>query len=162
MPSPMWYQNTLWPNYNGAAMTIPKRLVYLILLASLAINLPTAAREFRLFRTETDLVSQISTRLAPAISQLPGYGEIGYQFDPRAQPDGSTEGTLYSVRPLPNHDTLVNFTIVQFALAPRILVNSPDRQQVIGCFNEPVPEWEGAQLQVKEFGNGICLIQRGK
>jgi hypothetical protein len=143
-------------------MTIPKRLVYLILLALLAINLPLAAREFRLFRTETDLVSLIDTRLAPVISQLPAYGEIGYQFDPRAQPDGSTAGTLYSVRPMPNHDTLVNFTIVQFALAPRILVNSTDCPQVVGCFNEPMPKLGNSRLPVKDFGNGICLIQKGK
>lgn len=150
---------------------IPKRLVYLILLMVLALNLPGAAREFRLFRTEQDTVSQISSHVAPLIAELPPYGEIGFQFDPRAQPDGTNEGTLYSVRPLPTHDILVDFTIIQYALAPRILINSTDYPQVIGCFSEPLPDFQdlksfknlkNPKTQLKHCTGGICLIQKGK
>lgn len=141
---------------------IPKRLVYLMLVMVLALNLPATAREFRLFRSEVDLVTLISDRLAPVIGKLPPYGEIGFQFDPRAQSDGTTAGTLYSVRPLPNHDTLVNFTIIQYALAPRILVNSTDYPHVIGCFNQPLPKLPDPRLKVQDYGGGVCLIQKGK
>lgn len=102
-------------------------------------------------------------RLAPAMAILPPFGPVGYMCDPREKPDGTADNTLYATNALPNHDALVEFTIWQYVLAPRILVNTTEIEPIIGNFHLPLPSLDGKGLRIEaKYPGGLCVLKKDK
>lgn len=80
---------------------------------------------------------------------LPARGVVGYVAEPKGKE--IVHGGDYYRR----------FHLAQYALAPVIVVDSPDRPLVIGNFasGTPPPHSSGLVL-VRDYGNGVMLLRR--
>lgn len=94
-------------------------------------------------------IDQYLTRFVEIRSALPGRGVVGYVADPRGK-DMLHGGDYYR-----------KFHLAQYALAPLIMVDSPDRDLVIGNFTPRArpPQLPGMTL-VRDYGNGVMLFRR--
>lgn len=140
-----------------------RRLFYLLLIGLLVLNLPSIAREFRVFRTEKDLVTACADKFAPLTLTLPAYGTYGYMSDPREMPDGMEHLISFPAHPFANHDSRVDFVIAQYVMVPRILVNTTEIEPIIGNFHLPLAplKGEGVALQ-KAYPGGLCLLKKDR
>jgi hypothetical protein len=95
-----------------------------------------------------DGVTEFDSRFVALRMMLPPKGVIGYITDPDT-PAADTNATA-------------EYHLAQYALAPIVVVNSPEHRFVIGNFHKGVSTGSlrdrGFQL-VREFGNGIVLLQ---
>lgn len=140
-----------------------RRLFYLLLIGLLVLNLPSLAREFRVFRTQKDLVTATAEKLAPLLASLPAYGTFGYMSDPREQPDGLEHLISFPKHPFANHDSRVDFVIAQYVMAPRILVHTSEYEPIIGNFHLPLPSLKGKNVVLdRAYSGGLCLLKKEK
>ncbi|MCA2968856.1 MAG: hypothetical protein INH43_10090 [Acidobacteriaceae bacterium] len=107
--------------------------------------------DFYARRPEVDGVTQFTARYAPVRAMLPEKGMIGYMADPGAGADELTAtAELY---------------LVQYALAPVIVVNSTDQRYFVTNFHTTVTTGsmadQGFRL-VREFGNGVAVFENEK
>jgi hypothetical protein len=89
------------------------------------------------------------TRFVEIRSALPARGVVGYLAEPKGK------------EILHGGDYYRKFHLAQYALAPVIIVDSPDRPLVIGNFasGTPPPPAPGLIL-VRDYGNGVMLFRR--
>ncbi len=95
-----------------------------------------------------DGVTEFNQRFAALRTMLPPRGIIGYMTDADAPP-GDT-------------NTVAEYHLTQYAVAPVLVVNSPDQRFVIGNFHRVVTAGSlrdrGFKV-IREFGNGIALLE---
>ena len=98
-----------------------------------------------------DGVTDFDRRFQALRTMLPAKGVIGYMTDPDTPPGDTNAQAEYH--------------LTQYALAPVIVVNSPEQHFVIGNFHRVVTTGSlrdrGYKL-VREFGNGIVLLENEK
>lgn len=89
------------------------------------------------------------TRFVEIRTALPARGVVGYLAEPKGK------------EILHGGDYYRKFHLAQYALAPVIIVDSPDRPLVIGNFasGTPPPAAPGLSL-VRDYGNGVMLFKR--
>lgn len=94
-------------------------------------------------------IDQYLTRFVEIRSALPARGVVGYVAEPRGK------------EMLHGGDYYRKFHLAQYALAPLIMVDSPDRDLVIGNFSTGTraPQLPGMTL-VRDYGNGVMLFRR--
>lgn len=115
---------------------------------------------FRLFTQTADVytqapavdgVTEFSGRLKALKEVLPPAGVIGYMTDP---------GT-----PVNSTDAVAEHHIIQYALAPIVVVPNTNQKFIVGNFHKAVSTGalrdQGFKL-VQEFGNGIALLENDK
>ena len=95
-------------------------------------------------------IDQYLTRFSGIRAALPTRGVVGYIAEAKGR------------EILHGGDYYRKFHLAQYALAPLIMVDSPDRDLVIGNFSigtrmSPLP---GLTL-VRDYGNGVMLFRRG-
>ena len=99
----------------------------------------------------TDGVTEFDRRFVALRGMLPPKGIIGYMTDPETPPGDTNAQAEYH--------------LTQYSLAPILVVNSPQQRFVIGNFHTTVTTGglrdRGFKL-VKEFGNGIVLLENEK
>lgn len=98
-----------------------------------------------------DGVTDFDRRFTALRAILPAKGIIGYLTDPDTPP-GDTNAQA-------------EYRLAQYALAPLLVVNSPNQKFVVGNFHRAVTTGSlrdrGYKL-VREFGNGIALLENEK
>lgn len=98
-----------------------------------------------------DGVTDFDARFAGLRAMLPAKGVIGYLTDPDTPPNDTNAQAEYH--------------LAQYALAPILVLRSPDQRFVVGNFHRAVTTGSlrdrGFKL-VKEFGNGIALLENEK
>ncbi|MBM3783560.1 MAG: hypothetical protein FJW30_04325 [Acidobacteria bacterium] len=98
-----------------------------------------------------DGVTEFTGRLAQLKAMLPASGVAGYMTDP---------GT-----PATDTNAQAEYHLVQYALAPVLVVYSTEQRYVIGNFHNRISTGslreQGFEL-VREFGNGIALFENAK
>ncbi|MBI2687540.1 MAG: hypothetical protein HYX27_14600 [Acidobacteria bacterium] len=98
-----------------------------------------------------DGVTDFDRRFQALRSMLPPKGIIGYMTDPDT--------------PANDTNAQAEYYLTQYALAPIVVVNSPDQRFVVGNFHNAVTTGSlrdrGFKL-VREFGNGIALLENEK
>lgn len=98
-----------------------------------------------------DGVTDFDRRFTALRSQLPPKGVIGYLTDPDTPPTDTNAQAEYH--------------LAQYALAPILVVNSPDQRYLVGNFHRTVTTGSlrdrGFKL-IREFGNGIVLLENEK
>lgn len=98
-----------------------------------------------------DGVTDFDTRFAGLRGMLPEKGVIGYMTDPDTPPTDT--------------NAQAEFHLTQYALAPILVLHSPEQRFVVGNFHRTVTTGSlrdrGFKL-VKEFGNGIALFENEK
>jgi hypothetical protein len=124
--------------------------IALISFLSLFANLRRSGEvaDFYARRPLIDGVSEFQSRMTELRAYLPPKGVIGYTPDFGMPPDDA--------------NAQAEFHLIQYALAPVIVVYSPNERYVIGNFHQKTAtaDLEKAGLKlVKEFGNGIALFQ---
>jgi hypothetical protein len=89
------------------------------------------------------------SRFGEIRTALPARGVVGYVAEPKGK------------EILHGGDYYRKFHLAQYALAPLIIVDSPDRPLVIGNFasGTPPPQSPGLSL-VRDYGNGVMLFRR--
>lgn len=94
-------------------------------------------------------VDQYLSRFGDIKTALPARGVVGYIAEPRG-------------KELHGGDYYRKFHLAQYALAPLILVDTPDRELVVGNFasGAHAPQLPGLTL-VQDYGNGVMLLRRG-
>jgi hypothetical protein len=107
--------------------------------------------DFYVRRPEVDGVTQFTSRYTPVRALLPEKGVIGYMTDPAAAADElNATAELY---------------LVQYALAPVVVVNSTDQRYIVTNFHTMVTTGsmadQGFKL-VREFGNGVAVFENQK
>jgi hypothetical protein len=95
-------------------------------------------------------IDQYLARFSGIKAALPARGVVGYLAEPRGK------------EMLHGGDYYRKFHLAQYALAPLIMVDSPDRDLVIGNFSigTRAPELPGMTL-VRDYGNGVMLLRQG-
>jgi hypothetical protein len=94
-------------------------------------------------------IDQYLTRFREIKAELPPRGVVGYIAEPTGR------------EMLHGGDYYRKFHLAQYALAPVIMVDSPDRELVIGNFSTGTrPPPPGLSL-VRDYGNGVVLFRRG-
>lgn len=95
-------------------------------------------------------IDQYLTRFGEIRTALPPRGVVGYIAEPRGR------------EILHGGDYYRKFHLAQYALAPLIMVDSPDRDLVIGNFSAgaSAPRLPGFSL-IRDYGNGVMLFKRG-
>jgi len=95
-------------------------------------------------------IDQYLTRFSEIRRALPPRGVVGYLAEPKGR------------EILHGGDYYRKFHLAQYALAPLIMVDSPDRDLVVGNFSAGarVPQVPGLTL-VRDYGNGVMLFRRG-
>jgi hypothetical protein len=104
--------------------------------------------EFQERNRDQFLISAQERTYAPLAAMLPADAEVGYLSD--AEPGSAAASSL--------------FLSAQYLLAPRLLVNSPDRPWVIGNFGRPgdfaaMGRARGLRLE-RDFGDGLILYRK--
>ena len=98
-----------------------------------------------------DGVTEFDSRFHQLRSLLPPTGMIGYITDPET--------------PAADTNAQAEFHLAQYALAPVIVVRSPEQRYVIGNFHKVVTAGSlrdrGFKV-VREFGRGIVLLENEK
>ncbi|MCX6607377.1 MAG: hypothetical protein NTV52_27855 [Acidobacteria bacterium] len=107
--------------------------------------------DFFVKRPAIDGVTQFTARYQPVRSLLPDKGVIGYMTDPAAAAD--------------EVNATAEFYLAQYALAPIVVVNSPNQRYVVTNFHVMVTTGsmadQGYKL-VREFGNGVAVFENQK
>lgn len=95
-------------------------------------------------------IDQYLARFSEIRAALPARGVVGYIAEPRGK------------EMLHGGDYYRKFHLAQYALAPLIMVDSPDRDLVIGNFSigTRAPQLPGMTL-ARDYGNGVMLFRRG-
>lgn len=95
-------------------------------------------------------IDQYLTRFGGIRAALPTRGVVGYISEPKGK------------EILHGGDYYRKFHLAQYALAPLIMVDSPEGDLVIGNFanGTRAPKLPGLTL-VQDFGNGVMLFRRG-
>ncbi len=93
-------------------------------------------------RRTADLVAQRSDlRFASLKAQLPSRGTVGYIGE--------------------SSDSVADYYLAQYALAPLVLDHSTNHPLVVGNFPVSTPGFPEGDLQlVQDFGDGVLLLQR--
>ncbi len=128
--------------------------------ATLLVSGVSLFSSFRLFTQTADVytkapavdgVTEYTGRLNALKAVLPATGVIGYMTDP---------GT-----PANNTDAVAEHHIIQYALAPLVVVPNANQKFVVGNFHKAIATGslrdQGFKL-VQEFGNGIALLENEK
>ncbi|MBM3752815.1 MAG: hypothetical protein FJW38_02395 [Acidobacteria bacterium] len=128
--------------------------------ATLLVAAVSLFSTFRLFMQTADAytqapaidgVTEYTERLKALKDALPPTGVIGYMTDP---------GT-----PANNTDAMAEHHIIQYALAPLVVVPNANQKYVVGNFHKTIATGslrdQGFKL-VREFGNGIALLENEK
>jgi len=98
-----------------------------------------------------DGVTEFDRRFVALRAMLPPKGIIGYLTDPGISPADTNAQAEYH--------------LAQYALAPVLVVNSPEQRFVVGNFHRTVTVGslrDRGFKTVKEFGNGIVLLENEK
>lgn len=107
--------------------------------------------DFFVKRPTVDGVPQFTARYQPVRALLPDSGVIGYMTDPAAAAD--------------EVNATAEFYLVQYALAPIVVVNSPNQRYLVSIFHVMVTTGsmadQGYKL-VREFGNGVTVFENQK
>jgi len=98
-----------------------------------------------------DNVTSFDKRFVELRAMLPAKGVIGYMTDAGKDSNATTADA--------------EFYLTQYALAPVIVLRSPDQKYVVGNFHQVVTTGSlrdrGFKL-VRQFGNGIALLENEK
>lgn len=99
-------------------------------------------------RWKPDPVTRVEERLRPAAAVLPRFGVIGYLSD---EDSYTTSG-------------MRRYYLTQYALAPRVVSRSTQKELVLGNFKEPSAAFElarqnGLRLE-RDFGGGLMIFRR--
>jgi len=107
--------------------------------------------DFFVKRPAVDGVTQFTARYQPVRSLLPDKGVIGYMTDPAAAAD--------------ELNATAEFYLVQYALAPIVVVNSPNQRFIVSNFHVMMTTGamadQGFKL-VREYGNGVAVFENQK
>jgi hypothetical protein len=107
--------------------------------------------DFYVKRPEIDGVTAFTTRYLPVRALLPAQGTIGYMTDPGTAADPVNASA--------------EFNLVQYALAPVLVVNSPQQRYIVTNFHTMVTTGsmadQGFKL-IREFGNGVAVFENEK
>jgi hypothetical protein len=98
-----------------------------------------------------DGVTEFDGRFAALRGMLPTKGVIGYMTDPETPPA--------------DVNAQAEFHLTQYALAPILVVNSPQQRFVVGNFHKVVTTGslrDRGFKTVREFGRGIVLLENEK
>jgi hypothetical protein len=132
-----------------AAFGFPLRVRAAALLVALLSVLSIAHLFlYELSPPPTHPVSVFDLRLKPLVRDLPAHGTVGYVSDEVAWVD--------------DRPSFWEFCYVQYALAPLIVVDSPEYSFVIGNFHKPPQADRMSQLKLtllKDYGNGVMLFR---
>jgi len=93
-------------------------------------------------------VSAFDSQFKPVLRDLPSHGTVGYVSDELTTGD--------------NRPSFWEFCYIQYALAPLIVVDSPEYPFVIGNFHKPPQANRMSQLKLtllKNYGNGVMLFR---
>lgn len=97
---------------------------------------------------DTDGITRFEARLSGLREHLPAHGVVGYIDDM-----GRTD-----------HEYVASFFLTQYTLSPLIVVDTPDREWVVGCFQDEGPPggsfFDHELTLVKDLSNGIKLFRR--
>ena len=129
-----------------------KAAVAVLILFALLSNLHWLLRgDFDPDFPRRDRISQYERRFEGLKKILPTHGVVGYLSHRQAQDIRFDAGTA-------------EFYLTQYALAPLIVIHSPERDLVIGNFGafrvDPEIFKDRDLTLIKDFGNGVMLFRR--
>jgi hypothetical protein len=101
-----------------------------------------------------DEISAYDHRFDGVKSLLPSRGVVGYVSDPLSPEAAAQPGDTTALR------HFRRYLLAQYALAPRLLVESTRPEFVIGNFARDIPPSDPGLQVVRDFGNGVVLYRR--
>jgi hypothetical protein len=137
-------------------------LMFLSMILVVSSNLFFLASTFRIHRQPLDTVSTVERRFQPVKSFLSDNDVITYVCDPRESKVPFPHSNVGD-EPMPNSTALLEYLMVQYAMAPRILVHHPYGTLILGNFKTPLPDMQPYGFAiVRSFPDGACLLKRTK